>query len=283
MDWACWRLEARRECSITGLPYDKGTVNTWVRTSVYAFECFKDAPLILFHAENILLRNVRAQSSPKRRCLETSLAVLAGLLPPTNTSTWSKTSQLAQLWTPIAVETVEPARAWLLNPDTECKAASAIKDALPTADAEMKKFLEENKDFVEKVSAKTGNTFPSWVQVGWIYDALFTEKAFFGSQFQLPDWLAQIGPDTLSRLKQFNDYQFTIFTKWPKYTKLRAGLLLQQTIDNMMAVANQKEQVSALNRKLFLYGTHDTMCSPISLALGYTTGLLECSWKPILN
>lgn len=221
------------------------------------------------YVENILAKNVQAQSSFKRRCLETTLSVLAGLVPPTNASHWSQSHELAKLWQPIAVETTESSRAWLLNPDTECAAATAVKNAIPTEDPVLKAFLEKNKDFVQRVSQHSGQHFPSWIEVGWVYDAIFTERNFFGDQFKMPEWLSKVGNDTLARLKQFNDFQFSIYANWPKYVKLRAGLLLKQTIDNMRGTAAIKEPLTAKNRQLFLYGTHDTMVSPVMLALGY--------------
>lgn len=115
--------------------------------------------------ENILAKNVQAQSSFKRRCLETTLSVLAGLVPPTNASHWSQSHELAKLWQPIAVETTESSRAWLLNPDTECAAATAVKNAIPTEDPVLKAFLEKNKDFVQRVSQHSGQHFPSWIEV----------------------------------------------------------------------------------------------------------------------
>lgn len=78
-----------------------------------------------------------------------------------------------------------------------------------------------------------------------------------------------MGNDTYSILKQFNDYQFSIYANWPKYVKLRAGSLLKQTIDNMKSIAASKEPITLQNKQLFLYGTHDTMVSPFMLALGY--------------
>ena len=152
------------------------------------------------------------------------------------------------------------------QPDAPCKAATQIKDKLPTDDPEMKKFLEDNKEFIEKVTKYSGQNFPSWIQVGWVYDAIFTERNFFGDKFEMPAWLSQVGNDTLSRLKQFNDYQFSIYAHWPKFVKLRAGLILNKMIENLKEAASQKE-ITAKNKKFFAYGTHDTMISPIFLAL----------------
>lgn len=115
--------------------------------------------------DNILVRNVQAQSSFKRRCLETTLSVLAGIFPPSNFTEWSQSQALAKLWQPIAVQTTESSRAWLLNPDTDCAAATAVKNAIPNEDPQMKAFLEKHKDFVTKLSQYTGQNFPSWIEV----------------------------------------------------------------------------------------------------------------------
>ena len=117
----------------------------------------------------------------------------------------------------------------------------------------------------------TGQTFPTWVQVGWIYDAIFSERNYFGDTFKMPDWLAKVSNDTLQRLKQFNDLQFTVYAPYRKYIRLRAGVFLKQAIDNFRE-AEKEAKEEKREKRFFLYGTHDTLVAHVLQAFGLFKG-----------
>ena len=235
----------------------------------------------LFCAENIRIKNIRAQSSPIRRCVETNLAMLAGFIPPSKEAVWSnKTSWpetvLSKIWQPIAVETVEESRSWKLNPDAICPAASKIEKDMETKVPELKKFLEENHEFIKSVGNYSGEDFfgdLNWLWVGYLFDTEFTQKEYFEDRYLPPSWLSKIGNDTMERLSKFNDMVFSIYEKAPDFLKLRCGTFLKEVIDNMQNEVKLMQNTAA-NKKLFTYGSHDTMIAYILHSLGMFKGKL---------
>lgn len=239
--------------------------------------------LLFCSSANIRVKNIRAQSSPIRRCIETELATLAGFIPPNKEAIWTNSTSwpddvLSKIWQPIAVETVEESRSWKLNPDAVCPAASKIEKDMETSVPELKKFLEENHEFIKQVGNYSGEDFfhdLNWLWVGYLWDTEFTQKEYFGDRYLPPTWLNKIGNDTMERLSKFNDMVFSIYSTVPKFLKLRSGTFLKEVIDNMKNEANVKNI-----RKLNTYGSHDTMIAYILHALGMFKGkLVEKNYK----
>lgn len=215
---------------------------------------------------NTLPRNVRAQSSPSRRCLESSLLFLAGLFPPTQP--WSNDSKLAHLWQPIAVETTEKPRAWLLNSEAHCPKAEHIESTEITQIPSVKKFLDEHNEFIKQLEKYTGENLTSWYDVGYIWDTLFAEKDYFKDNFVKPRWLDLMGNDTWERLYQFNEMEIGVFDLSPTYQRLRTGLLLKQILSNMNESVS-KTSITGENRQFFTYSSHDTFISYVLQAFGF--------------
>lgn len=208
---------------------------------------------------------MRAQSSPSRRCLESSLLVLAGLFPPSQS--WSNNSQLAQLWQPIAVETTEKPRAWLLNSEAYCPAATNFEGNI-TEIPSVKQFLSNHREFINKLEKYTGENLTSWYDVGYIWDTLFAEKEYFGNNFVKPKWLELVGNDTWERLYQFNEMEIGVFDLSLPYQRLRTGLFLKQILLNMNKTVSQTT-ITKENRQFYTYSSHDTFISYVLQAFGF--------------
>ena len=241
------------------------------------------------YLEDMPTKNVQAYSSPIRRCMETSLAVLAGLFPPHQP--WYDSLPLAKLWLPIAVETVEEARSWMLNPDAPCARAERIDRQMETSNDKLRNFLQENKQFIQVIGNLTGENYDSnhlrWIYVGYLFDTLFTEQIYFGNKWQRPEWLDRAGPNAWERLSTFNDMVFSIYETEQEFLKLRAGNFLNTLIENFRIVFKddqQRPQQSLRinhnkNRKFFTYGSHDTMEAYILQALGLYKGNENKKWR----
>ena len=224
------------------------------------------------YLEGILLKNVDANSSPLRRCIETNQLVLAGMLPPEGP--WSDNDTLSHEWVPIAVETTEMARAWLLSPEAKCVKAEEIEKNMPT-EPELKKFLEDNKDVIEKIFKETFQTNVTyWQQLAWIDDTLEVEQQYLGKDYKAPEWLTKVGTksaeETMALLRKANDFQFSSPGYFKEYIKLRTGLLLNRLITNMKNNVDTKQDSE---KKLFTFSSHDTLIAYVMHALGHFQGL----------
>lgn len=104
-------------------------------------------------------------------------------------------------------------------------------------------------------------------------DTLWTEANILGSRYVAPDWLTQVGNDTLARLSKFNDMVFDIYGQAPAFVKLRSGTFLKEVIQNMRNVAKDNfAQMTAENKKLTSYTSHDTFIAYVMHALGLYRG-----------
>ncbi|KAJ6225767.1 hypothetical protein RDWZM_004312 [Blomia tropicalis] len=221
-----------------------------------------------FYIENILSRNVIAQSSPVRRCLETTLAVLAGMMKPLKSQIWSSIFGLANEWQPIGVSTVEKDSAYLLGDSPLCPKVDQLDDMseLP----ETKQFLANNENFLQRLSNQTGlNVSGSkWRLVAAMYDSMVCEKDYFGDEYKQPEWVNKVGPDCMERLKAFNDFVFTVnkYYKAP-YHRLTAGPFIKEMLLKMEETVNNAININ--NRKLYTYGTHDLVVSRVLAAFGF--------------
>lgn len=224
------------------------------------------------YVENLSVRNVRAQSSPSRRCVESSQLLLAGLFPPKQSWSSSDDDELARLWQPIAVESVEKSRAWLLNSEADCPAATQIENTI-SEQYPVRQFLSQHYDWIKKLEIYTGQNYSSWYDVGYLWDTLLTEQEYFGDKFVRPKWLDIVGNDTWKRLYRFNQMEIGCFDISPKYQRLRGGPFLKEIIFNMATTLG--ESVDQMNRQLFTYGSHDTMISYIIQALGFWKSIKE--------
>ncbi|UXI14372.1 Testicular acid phosphatase-like protein [Sarcoptes scabiei] len=235
------------------------------------------------YLENVSNKNIYARSSPRRRCLESCSMVLAGLFPPRPDEIWNQDpngeedgKQLAKLWQPISINTVEASRDRLLYPEAECSEAIRYEQIINDSPS-VKPFLEANKQFIDDLIHYTGTNFTIWLEIGYLYSTLTVEQEYFGDRFQKPSWIDKMGNDTMERLRKFHDLEFSVFSKSKAYVRLRAGSILKQIQENIDAKIqkdltqkdnNSKDRKGFRQNHLHLYSTHDTMLGYVVSAFG---------------
>ncbi len=219
----------------------------------------------------MLVRNVIADSSPVRRCLETSLSVLGGMFPPTESQIWSSSADISKQWQPLGVSTVEPKRAYMLGDGNCCPLANFYADKVDQL-PETKDFLLKHQDFIERFTRFSGyNATKNWGIVSSLYDALTCEENYFGNEFKWPKWIEDVGSDCKEQMKAFRNFGFYIEGKLGQiFLKLRAGTFLKTLLDRLQNIASLGE-INDENRQVNTYGTHDTVISWILHALGFFT------------
>lgn len=83
---------------------------------------------------------------------------------------------------------------------------------------------------------------------------------YFGKYFKWPKWLDEVGKDTLEKLKEFNDLNFSIFSQASEELfRLRTGALMKEMVENMKEAAKTVSTPWPSKRKLFSYTSHDVM------------------------
>lgn len=196
--------------------------------------------------------------------------VLAGLFPPKQNEVWNqpdndtRAEQLAQLWQPIAIETIESSRDLLLYPEANCSQAT-YEEQLMDNSIMINDFLNKNQQFINELKIYTGTNFSHWLEISYLYDTLFVEKHYFGSKFKQPDWIDQMGNDTMKKLKTFHDIEFSMFHNSTNYLRLRAGSILKSFITNMNKTLNEMDQNE---NYAYVYSTHDSILNYILSSFG---------------
>lgn len=220
------------------------------------------------YTDHVLVRNVIADSSPVRRCLETSLSVLGGMFPPTESQVWSA-ADISRQWQPLAVSTVEPKRAYLLGDANDCPLADSLAHQVDQLQ-ETKDFVAKHSDFIHRFTQHSGyNATAKWGIISDVYDALTCEENYFGSQFKWPEWMEKVGPDCKEQMKTFRNFGFFIEGELGQlFLKLRAGTFLKTLLSRLQSVA-EMEKITDENRQVNTYGTHDTVISWILHAIGF--------------
>ena len=227
-----------------------------------------------FTLESLPPRNIKAQSSPKRRVVESALALLAGFAPPlTAQEIWSNKSDLGRRWQPVAVQTASPGRAWLLGEggcpevDRLIPLAHNLPLTVQTWDAAV--------EFRARLTSAMNVTFPLWSDLATLYDTVICEQEYFGrlGQWTEPAWIQGAGPGTMEQLAVFRRLQFIIYGLLPmEYKRLQAGPFLKEVIAKMKSPPEEEGFEGGPQKKVFLYGTHDTVMVPILHVLGVFQG-----------
>jgi hypothetical protein len=209
------------------------------------------------------LKNIQIKSSAANRCIESAAALVAALYPPEDRCKWSE-ENIAENWQPIVIRT-----DGMLDTNSKCPAAEqALEEIMQSK--EVKQFMESNKEFIEKVGNKTGVKYTKLKELDYLYDTLHNETTFDES-IKLPDWLKDIGNDTLEKLKQFESNAFKYESSSKKIQRLRAGLILKELTQNMKNARDLTKQKTM--KKVYSYATHDTLIVSILQALGIYSGI----------
>lgn len=228
--------------------------------------------VLIYYVDVAPVRNIIAESSPVRRCLETTAAVLAGMFSPSDSQVWSEFLGISRRWQPIGVSTVEAKRAYMLGDGFDCPVATAMTkriDSFP----ETKKFLANNSDFIRRFTNHSGyDAIENYGIIASVHDSLTCEENYFGDQFKWPAWMEGVGSDCLQKMKAFRDFGFDIEGQLGvPYFRLRAGTFLKTLLQRLNSTISL-EKVDETNRQFNVYGSHDTMCAWILHALGFPRG-----------
>ena len=216
-------------------------------------------------------KNILALSSPVRRVIESNLAVLSGLLPPTPEWIWSNMTELARLWQPIAVQTDSPTTAFMLGEDAPCPEADAMSDQIDSLPSVINLFDRYSK-LLEELRHETEDELKMLKDVGGLYDTVFCEQNYFGSNFIMPKWL---NASTLAALKQFREMQFSVYGELhERFLRLKAGPFLKQLLQNINKLAKHDDYDDDDDNqyKVFTYSTHDKILSIILHSFGLFVG-----------
>jgi hypothetical protein len=208
-------------------------------------------------------KNIQIKSSAANRCIESAAALVAALYPPEDRWKWSKES-IAENWQPIAIQT-----DGMLDTNSKCPAAEqALEEIMQSK--EVKQLMDSNKEFIEKVSNKTGVKYTKLKELDYLYDTLYTETNF-DDPIKLPDWLKDVGDPNLEKLRLFQLNAFKYETSSKKIQRLRAGLILKELTQNMKNASDLTKQKTM--KKVYSYATHDTLIVSILQAFGIYSGI----------
>lgn len=214
-------------------------------------------------------KNIYSRSSASNRCLESASAFVTGLYPPKNRWIWSQNDSLAQLWQPIAIQTILKSSDGLLVPSSKCPAADeAYEEILQSK--EVIDFMSSQKDFIEKLNEKTGENYTELRKLEHLSNTLNTELDFDEPK-PMPKWINELGNDTLDRLKQFELNGFKWSSK--KLQRLRAGLMFKELTTNMKNIVKSNNSDKHLIKKVYSYSTHDSIIVTILQSLGLYSGI----------
>lgn len=97
------------------------------------------------------------------------------------------------------------------------------------------------------------------------------KQEYFGTNYIKVDWIDRMGNDTIQRIKQFHDLEFSVYGQSNTYLKLRIGSLIKELIENMNKTLDLKYSYCWDNH-IYLYSTHDTLLGYLLSAIGSNIG-----------
>ena len=200
-------------------------------------------------------RSLYVRSSASDRCIESASALLAGLCPPNDRWVWCESSDscknIALLWQPIVIQTVDKSLDSLLYPQSECPAAE--KDRLQAIRSkEVLEKLNNSKAFIDQIANFTGSKFSNETtlrELLYIADTLKCEVEN-GRYENVKKLENQFGKNNtvISQLYEFGLMALNYEFKTEKILRLRAGPMLSEFVKNIQNVINLSE-----TRKFFIY------------------------------
>ncbi|XP_030622163.1 lysosomal acid phosphatase-like [Chanos chanos] len=203
------------------------------------------------------------RSSDRDRTLMSAQVNLAGLYPPDQSHAFDPTIK----WQPIPVHTVPSKNEMLLVfPLHDCPRYTALMNETMDTDI-YHNMTETYKTFLEMVANETGLGNVTVRTVWKVQDTLFCELKH---NMTLPKWVTSEVMEKLGILSDFSlRILFGVYKREQK-CRLQGGLLLDQILKNMSAVAklDSKEQL-----RMIVYSAHDTTVAALQEALNVFNGL----------
>ncbi|XP_030621788.1 lysosomal acid phosphatase [Chanos chanos] len=216
-----------------------------------------------FLSETYNRSEISVRSTDYDRTLMSAESNLAGLYPPHGSQVFDPSLK----WQPIPVHTVPQEDERLLSfPLDGCPRYKALMNETEYTGIFLN-MTETYKDFLEMVRNETGLENASIESIWSVHDTLFCESKH---NMTLPKWVTSEVTKKLGILKNFGfQIMFGVYKREEK-CRLQGGLLLDQILKNMSAVAKPDCQGPL---KMIVYSAHDTTVVALQEALNVFNGL----------
>lgn len=215
------------------------------------------------------IRTIYSRSSDVERCIESSMAVLAGLVPPKGRFCWNQDLP----WIPIPIHSVPGPDDYILNEAGKKYVNDYINEIRNLQNTEkVKKLYEESPQERELLTREMGYEFDNFIKFKCIYSTLDIEE---NTGLKMPDWYT---PVLKQKLYSLAGAAFGLAGGGTEHIrKMRSGNLLQDMISRMESVTPNGFMLGqhsefhlynseAFNRKIVHFSTHDSIIA----------SLLEC-------
>jgi len=209
-----------------------------------------------FLSESYVADEIFVRSTDVDRTLMSAESNLAGLFPPTDQQQWNDRLD----WQPVPVHTVPQSEDDLLSSHADCPRFTELQEQLVHSEDFRQMYLE-NKQLFDYISNNTGLNLTNIVDLEYVYDTLYIEKA---NNLTLPNWTKPVFPG--GKFQELRDLSFTVDTYTKELKRLKGGPFLKKILKDTFAMVDGS--LEPMDRKMFMYSGHDTTVAPILHTLG---------------
>jgi hypothetical protein len=202
---------------------------------------------------------VYAQSSPVDRCLNSAQLVLTGAYPPTGRLVFEKSLK----WQPIPIHTSSPEfEQMLITPSKMRCAASSAAKWLQLQAPDVKEYDEENREFLDLLSANTGENITGVIDVHPVYDSLNIAHEY---RKKWPDWVTD---EVFGKLEHMDSINNCLNSSTNQILRLDSGVFLHDLKEKF----ENKFVTDYVEKRVFFYSAHDSKLMPVMKAIGIWDG-----------
>lgn len=193
---------------------------------------------------------VQAQTVALNRCITSLECLLTALYPPTNETRIEPGLE----WQPIPIHMDPLIADSLLFAESYCPAADLVWPAIRKGPI-VAQINEDNKEFFEFLSNKSGRVIKDFVSASHFQDDLLVMKI---EKMPIDAWITD---DVYNRMENFTDVLYTLRSMDTLQQRLRAGPFLEEVIQvltkNEVEVINTgaQDDEDAAPHKLYIYAT----------------------------
>lgn len=199
--------------------------------------------------------NMFVRSSYAERCIMSAQAMLAGFMPPPESS-----SNLPLPWQPVSITTIPRKEDTIIAQKRSCfRFVVDFEETLSEPPPDLAEMNAENSALYEKLTELTGKPIKDIVDVEYLYNTLKTEEDM---GLELPQWTKGIYPE---RLIPLAERSYRVFTETDIMKRIRGGAFLNDVYGNMESKANKTLKP---NRNLFFYSGHDVTLVNVMNSMG---------------
>ncbi|XP_055905821.1 lysosomal acid phosphatase [Eupeodes corollae] len=200
-------------------------------------------------------QNMFVRSSYAERCIMSAQAMLAGFMPPTES-----TSVLPFLWQPVPVTSVPRLDDTLIAQKKPClKYDKMMKEIYSNPPPDLAQLDADNLELYHNLTEFTGKPIKTVLDVEFLYNTLKAEEDM---GLQLPQWTVGVYPD---RLVPLAEKSYTLFTDNDYMKRIRGGAFVGEVYNKMAAKVNKTLESS---RNLFFYSGHDVTLVNVMNSMG---------------